>query len=382
MMKCALECPLVLLFVCLATAIPVGTAAADSLSVYLGTYTRGDSRGIYQAQFDCETGKLHSLELAAELDSPSFLALHPSEPIVYACGELSNFGGEKAGVISALRRDPKTNRLTLLNQQSSRGAHPCHVSVTPCGKFVMAANYSGGSVICYPVQPDGSLGPMSGFVQHDGSSVDKRQTGPRAHSIDPDPTGRFFYADDLGADKVFIYRLDEGRLVPNEPAFASLAPGSGPRHLAFHTEGRFAYVINELLSTVTAFAHNADTGTLTEIQTIGTLPEGFDGKNTTAEIRVHPSGQFLYGSNRGHDSIAAFRINRDTGKLTALGQTSSGGNSPRNFTIDPSGRYVLAAHQLSDNVVAFRINQDSGLLEPTGSELSVGSPVCVVFVPK
>ena len=168
---------------------------------------------------------------------------------------------------------------------------------------------------------------------------------------------------------------------PTEPASASLAPGSGPRHLAFHPKGRFVYVINELLSTVTAFAHNADTGALTEIQTISTLPDGFDEENTTAEIRVHPSGKFVYGSNRGHDSIAAFGVDPDTGKLTPLGHTSSRGNSPRNFTIDPSGRYALAAHQLSDNVVAFRINQDTGLLEPTGSELKVAMPVCVVFVP-
>lgn len=356
--------------------------ADESISFYLGTYTRGDSRGIYQAQLDLTTGKLHSLELAAELDSPSFVALHPVKPIVYAVSEVANFGGEKAGAVSALRRDAESGHLTLLSQQTTKGAHPCHVSVTPCGKFVMVANYSGGSVACYPVEEDGSLGPMSGFVQHEGSSVSPRQKGPHAHSIDPDPNGRFFYVDDLGADKVFIYRLDEGRLVPNQPAFASLAPGSGPRHLAFHPEGRFVYVINELLSTVTAFEHDAETGALTEIQTISTLPDGFDGKNTTAEVRVHPSGKFLYGSNRGHDSIALFRVSCDTGKLTALGQTSSGGNSPRNFTIDPSGRYLLAAHQLSDNVVAFRINQDTGLLEPTGSELEVSMPVCVTFIPE
>lgn len=372
-----LVCLLIVGFTC---AFPA--RADDSVSFYLGTYTRGDSKGIYRAQLDTETGRLHSLELAVELDSPSFVALHPTKPVVYAVSEVANFGGEKAGAVSALRRDTQSGRLTLLNQQTTKGAHPCHVSVTPCGKFVMVANYSGGSVACYPVQEDGSLGPMSGFVQHEGSSVSPRQKGPHAHSIDPDPTGRFFYVDDLGADKVFIYRLDEGRLVSNQPAFASLAPGSGPRHLAFHPEGRFAYVINELLSTVTAFEHHAETGALTEIQTISTLPDGFDGKNTTAEIRIHPSGRFLYGSNRGHDSIAAFRIHRDTGKLTALGHTPSGGNSPRNFTVDPSGRYLLAAHQSSDNVVAFRINRGTGLLEPTGSELEVSMPVCVTFIPE
>ena len=380
-----MRCLSVFLFGCLLVvgfsgAYPV--LAGDSVSFYIGTYTRGDSKGIYQAQLDLATGKLHSLELAAELDSPSFVALHPTMPVVYAVSEVANFGGEKAGAVSALRRDAESGHLTLLSQQTTKGAHPCHVSVTPCGKFVMVANYSGGSVACYPVEKNGSLGPMSGFVQHEGSSVSPRQKGPHAHSIDPGPAGRFFYVDDLGADKVFIYQLDEGRLVPNQPAFASLAPGSGPRHLAFHPEGRFVYVINELLSTVTAFKHDAETGTLTEIQTISTLPDGFDGKNTTAEVRIHPSGKFLYGSNRGHDSIAVFRINCDTGKLTALGQTSSGGNSPRNFTIDPSGRYLLVAHQLSDNVVAFRINQDTGLLKPTGSEIEVSMPVCVTFIPE
>lgn len=382
-MKLPSECLFAFVFACLAIAIPVDRAAAgDSLSLYIGTYTRGDSQGIYQAQLDTETGKLHSLELAAELENPSFLTLHPSLPVVYAAGEVNNFGGENAGAVSALERDPTTGRLTLLNQQTSGGAHPCHVSVTPCGKFVMAANYSGGSVACYPVQEDGSLGPMSGFVQHEGSSVNPRQKGPHAHSINPDPTGRFFYAADLGVDKIFIYRLKEGQLVPNQPASVTLAPGSGPRHFAFHPDGRFAYAINELLSTVTAFEHNADTGALTEIQTITTLPDGFDGQNTTAEVEVHPSGKFLYGSNRGHDSIAAFRIRGDTGKLTPLGQTPSGGKSPRNFAVDPSGRYLLAAHQNTDNVVVFRIDQETGLLEATGSELAVGSPVCVAFVPE
>ncbi len=357
-------------------------AAGDSLSFYLGTYTRGESRGIYQAQLDAQTGRLHGLGLVAELESPSFLALHPSKPIVYAVSEVSNFGGEKAGAVSALRRDPATGQLALLSRQTTKGAHPCHVSVTPCGKYVMVANYSGGSIACYPVKEDGSLGPMSGFVQHEGSSVSPRQKGPHAHSIDTDAAGRFTLVDDLGLDKVLIYRLEKGKFVPNTPAFAALAPGSGPRHLAFHPSGRFVYVINELLSTVTAFDYDAKAGTLTEIQTIGALPEGFDGKNTTAEVRVHPSGKFLYGSNRGHDSIVTFRIDPATGKLTLVGHTPSGGNSPRNFTLDPAGRYLLAAHQNSDNVVAFRIDQETGMPKATGSELKVGSPVCVVFQPE
>lgn len=379
-MKLIVECIIVcLLVVCFTGADPA--IAGESVPFYVGTYTRGDSKGIYQAQLDRETGELHSLELAAELESPSFLALHPSKPVVYAVSEVADFGGETAGAVTALKRDKASGRLTRLNQQSTKGAHPCHVSVTPCGKFVMVANYTGGSVACYPVEDDGSLGPMSGFVQHEGSSVNqRRQKGPHAHSINPDPAGKFFYAADLGMDKILISKLDSGRLVPNDPAFASLAPGSGPRHFAFHPNGRFAYVINELLSTVTVFEHDADTGALDEIQTISTLPAGFDGQNTTAEVCVHPSGKFLYGSNRGHDSIAVFRIDQETGKLTVIGHSPSGGESPRNFAPDPSGRYLLAAHQNTDNVVAFRIDQESGLLEPTGSELAVGAPVCVVFL--
>ncbi len=368
---------------CMALAISrKPSLAAESLSVYLGTYTKGDSRGIYQAQLDTASGKLHSLKLAGALENPSFLALHPTKPVVYAVSEVANYGGESAGAVSALRRDPVSGRLALLAQQTTKGAHPCHVSVTPCGKFVMVANYSGGSLACYPVQEDGNLGPMSSFVQHEGSSVSPRQKGPHAHSINPDPAGRFFYAADLGIDKIFIYRLDGGKFVPNQPAFAALAPGSGPRHFTFHPNGRFAYVINELASTITAFDYNAETGALAEIQTVGTLPEGFDGQNTTAEVRVHSSGKFLYGSNRGHDSIAAFRIDSETGKLAPVGHTPSGGKSPRNFAPDPSGRFVLAAHQNSDNVVAFRVDQETGLLQPAGSELAVGSPVCVVFVPE
>ncbi len=355
--------------------------AGQPRSLYLGSYTRGLSRGIYQARLDTETGKLDSLELAAELENPSFLALHPTKAVVYAVSEVNNFGGENAGAVSALARDPKSGRLALLNQQTTRGAHPCHVSVSPCGKFVMVANYSGGSVACYPVEEDGRLGAMTGLVQHEGSSVSPRQKGPHAHSINPDPAGRFFYAPDLGVDKIFIYRLDGGKLVPSAPAFASLAPGAGPRHFTFHPNKRYAYAINELQSTITAFQFNSENGSLAEIHTIGTLPEGFDGQNTTADVHVHPSGKFLYGSNRGHDSIAICRVDPATGKLTLLGHAPSGGKSPRNFGIDPSGRYLLAAHQNSDNVVAFRIDQETGLLEPTGSQLQVGSPVCVLYLP-
>lgn len=357
-----------------------GTRAAESARVYFGTYTRGLSKGIYLARFDLETGRLDALELAAELANPSFLALHPTRPLVFAVGEMADFGGEKAGAVSALAVDRATGRLSLLNQQTSGGAHPCHVCVAPSGDHVLAANYTSGSLACYPIEADGSLGAMTCLVQHEGSSVNpRRQAGPHAHSINPDPAGRFFFAADLGLDKILVYRLESGRLVPNNPPSASLAPGSGPRHFTFHPTGRFAYVINELASTVTAFRYDAERGSLDSLQTISTLPEGFDGQSTTAEVQVHPSGNFLYGSNRGHDSIAIFRIHPETGKLTALGHASTEGKMPRNFAVDPTGRFLLAANQDTDNVVVMRIDQETGTLQSTGQHLKVGAPVCVKF---
>ncbi|MBN1851352.1 MAG: lactonase family protein [Pirellulales bacterium] len=356
--------------------------ADDSIPVYIGTYTQGTSCGIYQARLDTASGKLHSLALAAELESPSFIAFHPTKPVVYAVGELSHFDGKPEGAVSALKRDSDSGELALLNQQPSGGIHPCHLSVTPSGQFVMVANYSSGSIACFPIQEDGCLAPMAGFVQHEGSSVHaSRQAGPHAHSIRSDPEGRCILAADLGLDKILIYRLDAGQFIPNDPACAMLPPGSGPRHIAFHPSGRYVYVINELLSTITAFRYASGTGSLTEIQTVTTLPETFKESNTTAEIQVHPTGQFLYGSNRGHDSIAAFRIDPDTGLLTPLGQTRSGGKWPRNFTVDPTGHYLLAAHQATDNIVVHRIHPETGLLEPIQDELAVDSPVCVQCMP-
>jgi len=377
--RSTIKCLLFALFSFVAT---FDASAHGPIPVYFGTYTRGQSQGIYQARLDLHTGKLGSLQLVAEVENPSFLAFHPGRPLLYAAGELAEFQGGKAGAVSAFKRNTITGELTLLGQQPSGGAQPCHVSVTPCGKYVLAANYSGGNVACYPVNRDGSLGPMSGFVQHEGSSVNpRRQQGPHAHSFNPDPAGRFFFAADLGIDKILIYRIEDDALVANDPAFVTVAPGSGPRHFTFHPRGRFAYVINELLSTVTAFSYDAQRGSLTEIQIITTLPEGFDGKNSTAEVQVHPSGKFLYGSNRGHNSLAVFSIDQQTGKLTPLGHTSTEGETPRNFAVDPTGLFILAANQATNNVVVLRVNQDDGTLESTGNQLEVGSPVCVKFPP-
>ncbi len=348
--------------------------------VYLGTYTRGASKGIYRSELDMATGKLAEPVLVAETSNPSFLDIHPARPWLYAVGELYGAGG-KGGAVSAFTID-RTGNLKLLNQQSSGGAGPCHVSVDRTGRYVLVANYGSGSVACLPIKPDGSLGEATSVIRHVGSSVNpKRQQGPHAHSIYVDGANRFAFAPDLGCDKVFIYRFDaqEGKLTANDPPHAELHPGAGPRHFAFHPNGRLAYVVNELDSTVTVFAYNAERGILKAIQTIGTLPEGFSGDNTTADIHVHPSGDFLYASNRGHDSIAIFAIDPESGKLSRTGHQSTGGRTPRNFGLDPIGVYLLAANQDSHNVVVFRIDRSNGALRPTGVEIKLGAPVCVKF---
>jgi 6-phosphogluconolactonase len=309
--------------------------------------------------------------------------MHPSRRFLYAVGEVDRFGGQKGGLLSAFAIDPQSGTLTLLNQQSTRGPGPCHVAVDRTGRWALVANYSGGSVACLPIQPDGRLGEATGFVQHKGSSVNpQRQQGPHAHAAYFDAAGGVVFVPDLGLDKVMIYRFDahKGRLTPGSPPWVAMAPGAGPRHMAFHPNGRFAYVINEIDSTVTALAYDAARGALEPIQSVSTLPEGFHGKSTTAEVAVHPSGKLLYGSNRGHDSIAAFAIDAQTGKLRLIGHESTQGKTPRNFAIDPTGSYLLAANQDSDNVVVFRIDAQSGKLQATGHSIQVPAPVCVEFV--
>jgi 6-phosphogluconolactonase len=383
-MACLRLVSMVLATVLLQACFLAGASGADKVSVYFGTYTRpGASKGIYLSQFDMETGKLSDPVLAAETTNPSFLALHPTRPLVYAVGEMGSFDGKKTGAVSAFARDPASGKLTLLNQQSTQNTGPCHVTVDPSGRCVLVANYGGGSVASLPIKNDGSLGEAVSHMQHSGSSVDqRRQKGPHAHSIQVDPTGRFAVSPDLGIDKVMIYRLDPAaaKLAPNDPPFAAVPPGSGPRHFAFHPNGRFAYVINEMLSTVTAFRYDSQRGALDSIETVSTLPKGFDGPNTTAEVQVHPSGKFVYGSNRGHDSIAIFAVDQETGKLKHLGNQPSQGRTPRNFGIDPTGTFLLAAHQDSNNVVVFRIDAKTGRLSPAGHSILVHMPVCVKFL--
>lgn len=349
--------------------------------VYIGTYTGGASEGVYLLHLDTETGALETVGLAAEAANPNFLALHPTEPRLYAVGQMPDEDGGQQGALSAFAVDPETGMLTLINQQPSVGGGPCHIAVDLAGRHVMAANYGGGSAIVREINEDGGLGGATAYVEHEGSSVHSRQQAPHAHAVDLAPNGDFLFVTDLGIDQIRIYRYDseDGSLEPNDPPYAETAPGAGPRHFTFHPSGEYAYVINELDNTVTAFAYDAEAGALETLHTAPTLPEDFEDSNTTAEIRVHPSGRFLYGSNRGHHSIAAFAIDEDSGRLTPLGHTSTRGETPRNFNIDPSGQFLLAANQDTDNITVFRIDPETGGLEFTGSEVEIGAPVCVVF---
>ena len=366
---------------------PAAAPATGQLLVYFGTYTgeKTNSKGIYVSRLDLASGKLSEAELAGETTNPSFLAVHPSGGFLYAANEVREFEGKEGGSVTGFAVDRKTGKLTLLNAQSSVGRGPAHLTVDRVGKNVLVANYGGGSVAVLPIGSDGMLKPHTAFMQHTGTSVNPtRQKGPHAHSINVSPNNRFAYAADLGIDKVMIYRFDadKGTLTANDPPFAEVQPGSGPRHFAFHPQGRFAYVINELALAVTAFRADPDRGSLTEIQTITTLPTGESPQPaySTAEVQVHPSGRFLYGSNRGHNSITVFSIDKNSGQLTFVQNEPTKGDAPRGFGIDPSGRYFLAGNQRSDSVIVYRIDQQTGRLTPTDQMLKVASPVSVKFI--
>lgn len=368
------------------TSAEATAGGPDDWIMYVGTYTRAPSKGIYAYRFQGATGQVTPLGtagLAAETENPSFLAVHPNQRFLYAVNEVSRYEGRDGGSVSAFSIDRATGALTLLNRVSSRGGSPCHLSVDGTGKWLFVANYGGGSVAAFPLRDDGTLGEASAFVQHAGSSVNQaRQAGPHAHAAVVSPDNRFVLAADLGVDRVFTYPLDAaaGGLATARPLAASIAPGSGPRHLAFRPDGKFVYVLNEMLSSVGAFRYDAGRGTLTGLQTLSTLPDGFTGDNSGAEIAVHPGSTFVYASNRGHDSIAIFRSDPAKGTLTAVDRVSTQGRTPRNFAIDPSGRFLVAANQNSGTLVTFKIDQATGGLTATGSPIQVPSPVCVVFV--
>jgi 6-phosphogluconolactonase len=360
------------------------SAASNSMLVYVGTYTQKGSEGIYAFRFDEKTGALQPIGLAARPSNPTFLAVHPNGRWLYAVNEDEVYRGAKTGSVSAFAIDRASGRLTHLNQQSSHGGAPCHVTIDSAGRYALVANYAAGTVAVLPIAPDGRLGEATSVVQHTGSGAHPdRQKGPHAHAIIVDGANRFALAADLGIDKVLVYRFDaaHGTLSAHDPPAAVLKPGAGPRHIAFSPSGRWLYAINELSSTITAFGWHPDRGVLTVGATTTTLPASFTGANTTAEIAVHPSGRFVYGSNRGHDSIAVFGADGRTGALTPVGHMSTGGRTPRNFALDPEGRWLVAANQNSSSLVVFRVDEKTGMLERVGEPTVVPMPVCVLFVP-
>ncbi len=363
-------------------ASPGAAKTGGETLVYFGTYTGPKSRGVYVAPLDGATGRLGALRGAAETGNPSFLALHPTRPWLYAVNEVDTFEGQKAGAVAAFAIDPATGELRGLGRASSGGTGPCHLSVDGSGRHVLVANYGGGSVASLPIREDGGVGPASSFVQHAGSSADpRRQKGPHAHMIETDAANRFALAADLGLDQVLVYRFDaaRGTLEPSDPPAGRVEPGSGPRHFAFSPDGRDLYVLNEMKITVTAFKYDA--GKLTEFQDVSALPTGtaLTAADSGAEIAVHPSGRFVYTSQRGPDNLAVFARDAATGKLTLVEHAPSGGRTPRGFGIDPSGRWLVAGNQRSDSIVVFAIDGRSGRLKATGQVVEVGSPVSVAF---
>jgi 6-phosphogluconolactonase len=381
---------------CLAAALLPVAAGAEEVPVWFGTYTTGPagSEGIYVARFDTLRGTFSEPVLAAVAQNPSFLAFHPKLPMLYAVAEVAGVDGRPGGSVAAFAVDEATGKLTAKGEQSSGGGGPCHVTVAPSGRAVLAANYGGGSLICLGLAADGSLEPVAtgtpgGFIQHayDRAGTpglnERRQEKPHAHSVDVAPDGRFAFCCDLGLDEVLVYRLDAERATLAPHGKATVAAGAGPRHFALHPGGRFAWCVNELALTVTGFGYDAAAGTLTENQTLSTIPADVTDRTgfSCAEIAVHPTGKFLYASNRGHDSIAMYAIDETTGKLTFLGTEPTRAKTPRHFTIAPGGRHLLAAGQDSGTVTVFAIDPTTGKLTFTGESIAVPAPVCILFRP-
>ncbi|TXK37486.1 lactonase family protein [Pontibacter qinzhouensis] len=359
------------------------TNSEESYMVYLGTSGADEQENIFMYSLDTETGALAAVGAAKGGAKPTYLAFSEDRKFLYAVNEKGDFGGEKSGAVTAFSVDQQSGQLTMLNQVASKGTGPCHVSVDEKNGMVLVANYGGGNVAALPMQPDGSLAAAAGVGQHKGSGPNKdRQEGPHAHFITPDPANKFAFAVDLGTDQVLGYRYQDKKLVPNEPAVAyTVKAGSGPRHMAFHPNGRFAFLINELNSTMVALSYNADKGTFSEVQTVATIPADFKENNQCSAVKVSPDGKFLYGANRGHNSIVVYAINQSTGELKQVQHENVGGDWPRDFTIDLTGNILLVANERSNNLVTFKIDKASGKLTPSGHEVQVEAPMCPEVVP-
>lgn len=384
----------VLLASALAPTVSSLSAASSSL-VYAGTYTDWElfgpprrnppgerSQGIYAFRFDHDTGKLTPLGLAAATDNPTYVTFSPSGRFLYATNEVYRFHDEPTGAVSAFSIDAATGKLTFLNQVVARGTGTCYAAVDHTGKNLLISNFGSGSVAVLPLNTDGTLRPASAFEQDTGAGPNPRQATPHAHSFNVTPDNRLALASEFGTDRLLVYRLDAtaGSLTPAEPPAVTLKPGSAPRHLAFHPNGRVAYSLNEIDNTVTVLAYDAARGAFRELQNLSTLPADFKDRNTSAEVVAHPSGKFLYTSNRGLNSIAVFAVD-DAGRLTLKTNIPCGGRTPRGFSVDPSGRWLITANQDTHNLAVFAIDQVTGIPSPTGQSAEVRMAVCVKFLP-
>lgn len=361
----------------LACVLTMSARAADTL-VYFGSHRTGPNIGFSLAHFDTDTGVLTKPQFLLEARAPAFFTIAPDGQHLYTCNS-GNPGG-----VAAYAIEPHTGALTFLNRELAGGGDTSYISLDRTARYALAANYEGGNVAVFALKPDGSLGDWTAFVQHTGHSVNpQRQTHAYAHSIVTSPDNRFALVADLGLDRVYVYRFDErdGSLHPNTPAFVSVAPGSGARHVKFHPNGRWVYLINEIASTIIAFNWDAAAGTLSEFQTVSTLPADFKGTSACAELEIHPNGRFLYGSNRGHDSLAVFAIDQATGRLSLVEHVPSGGKTPRNFAFDPTAKWIVCTNHGSDNAVVFRVDAETGRLTPQGAPIAVPYPFCERFLP-
>ncbi len=357
--------------------------AGGKFRTYIGTYSRGDSKGIYSFVLDTAAGTLTPEGLAAETENPSFLAIHPTGKYLYAVNEIDKYQGQASGSVTAFKINASNGKLERLNEVAAGGTTTCHVNISRNGKFAVIANYGSGSCAAFALGADGKLGERTAFHQHSGTSSDPgRQKGPHAHSVNFDAQNKHVIVADLGLDHVKVYNFNAatGAMTPNEPAFTKVKSGSGPRHFSFHPSGKYAYVINEMACTVTSFNWNAAKGTLSEIDTVSTLPGAVEKGFSTAEVVAHPNGKFVYGSNRGHNTIAVFQVDAATGKLKPVEHKSTQGAVPRNFAIDPTGQFLIAANQNTDSIVLFRINQTSGALYQVGAPIKAPVPVCVRYL--
>lgn len=356
------------------------------LFVFVGTYSSGnsDSEGIYVYRFDLSNGSVSYVGTTIGIDNPSYLKVSPDGRFLYVVSEVFEVKGIPGGLAESYSIDQKTGVLTYLNSKSTRGACPCHLNIDRTGQHVFVSNYMGGSIAVLPVQEDGTLGSATDIVQHEGSSNinPERQEGPHPHSITISPDNRFAIAADLGKDMLLIYKLDivNGKLLPGNDERVKTEPGGGPRHMDFHPNGRYIFLLNELGNTIESYQYNDETGALKLIGMISTLPHEFDGESIAADIHIHPEGKFLYASNRGHDSIVICNIDTDSGTLEVLGHQSTKGAHPRNFSIDPTGEFLLVANRDTNDIVTFKIDRETGLLSPIGQVIRVPQPVCISFL--